>query len=213
MTVPKRWSGVLLAAALILACAPKPEPAERYTSAIALDNDPEMYRMEPPETESLTVGDMEVTISKKAEYILRAIPVSVKGYTGDSWRGKLSPCDVAAVWGKLVTGDTHKQLKWSQHGRWYYWRYGDDFGHDNAFVARYSSNNHMVPATENLRRALRRMRRGLPFEASGYLVDITCQRGDNNYWWNSSTRLDDVGDGSCEVLYVTELKYDGCVYR
>lgn len=172
-----------------------------------------MYRLEFPETLSLKIGDLEVTISKKAEYILRGIPVSIKGYTRDSWRGILSPCDVAAVWGELVARDTYKKLKWSQSGRWYFWHYGDDFGHDNTFVARYSSNNHMIPATENLRRALRRIKRRLPFEAAGYLVDITARRGQNNYWWNSSMSLNDTGDGSCEVFYITHLKFGGNVYQ
>lgn len=213
MTGSQRWSGVLLVVVLILACSPGPEPSGTDLSPIALENDPEMFQIEPAETLKLLIGDLEVTISKKAEYVLRGIPVSIKGYAGDSWRGKFSPCDVAAVWGELVAGDTYKKLKWSQSGRWYFWHYGDDFGHDNTFVARYSSNNHMIPATENLRRALRRMKRLVPFEASGFLVGITARRGDNNYWWNSSMSLNDSGDGSCEVLYVTSLKFGGCLYR
>lgn len=201
------------AAILMLTCIPKPEPCARDASAIAVDADPEMYRLEVPETLRFSVGDLEVRISRKAEYVLRAIPVSIKGYKGDSWRGKFSPCDVAAVWGKLADGDLYRELKWKQHGRWYYWRYGDDFGHDNSFVARYSSNSHMIPASDNLARALRRLKRRVPFEVSGYLVDVTARRGEFSYWWNSSLSLEDQGDGSCEVFYVTGLKYGGCVYQ
>lgn len=198
---------------VLLSCAPEPEPSGTDLSPIPLDHDPEMFQIEPAETLKLLIGDMEVRISKKAEYVLRGIPVSIKGYAGDSWRGKFSPCDVAAVWGELVAGDLYKKLKWHQSGRWYFWRYDNDFGHDNTFVARYSSNNHMIPATENLRRALRRIKRRVPLEAAGYLVDITVRRGENNYWWNSSMSLNDVGDGSCEVFYLTRLKFGGWVYQ
>ena len=126
---------------------------------------------------------------------------------------RLSPCDVAACWGKLVKGKQHARLQWSQSNRWYWWRFGDSFGHGNDWVARWSSNTHIIPANQNLERAAKSLRRGEAAELEGDLVSVEWEQGGRRKWWNTSLIREDEGDGSCEILYLERVRQGGKVYE
>lgn len=151
-------------------------------------------------------------LEPKASYLVDGIVLSKKNY-GSDWNAMLSPCDLALAWGQLVRTGLHKKCRWSQSGRWYFWRYGQDFPFDNNFVARWSSNNHIIPANENLRAALARVAKGDTVRLRGYLVYVTGSNGKNVYQWQSSLSREDQGDGSCEVLYLTEITFRNLTYK
>jgi hypothetical protein len=117
------------------------------------------------------------------------------------------------AWGDLARDGLYKRLSWSQNNRWYWWKSGSDFGHDDTFVVRWSSNTHIIPATRNLERAAMSLKRGRAAELSGDLVRVDAKKGERTYWWVSSMSRTDGGDGSCEVLYLRELKAGGKVFR
>jgi hypothetical protein len=196
----------------LLSCAPAPEPTSIDNTPLNVLDDPWMEMSESPEILTRVIDGIDLEIKLKASYIIGGIVVTTRKY-GGNWRARLAPYDVAIAWGELVKDNTYKKLKWSQKGRWYYWRHGDDFTHDNNFVARYSSNNHVIPATDNLKRALGIMRRGDEAELTGYLVDINGKKNSETYWWISSTSVTDTGDGSCEVLYLVKMKLGSSVYE
>ena len=125
----------------------------------------------------------------------------------------LAPCDVAMCWGALVKGRQYSQLHWSQSMRWYWWTYDDSFGHDNDWVARWSSNTHIIPADANLERAAKHLRVGRPAELEGDLVSVEWQAGGARRWWNTSLGRTDQGDGSCEILYLTKVRQGAKVYE
>ncbi len=193
-------------------CAPKPIPSSEDNTQIDLFLDPEMEMMEIPETVTFSRNGFDFTITLKASYRVRGVVVSKHNY-GGGWNSIISPCDIALVWGDLLEDELHKKIRWSQSDRWYYWHHGEDFPHDNSFIARYSSNNHIVPATPNLGSAANSLKRGDRVELVGYLVNVDARKQDNNFWWRSSMSVDDTGDGSCELIYVTGLKTSGKVYE
>lgn len=151
-------------------------------------------------------------LTPKAKYTLSGLVLHRERYhTG--WNSIVSPCDVAMAWGPLVTDGTYKDIHWSQSGRWYWWRYGGDFPYDNAFIAKYSSNNHIIPGSPNLKRALSMIKRGRKCELQGLLVNVDGSKGGKKVWWHSSLSREDRGDGSCEILYLLRIKVNGKVYE
>ena len=198
-------------ATLALGCGPDPA-GTTYGGSIDVRREPDQVTVTDAPVISFERHGYRWTLTPKAEYTVDAIVLSAKGY-GSDWNAMVSPCDLALAWGKMVSTGLHKQLKWSQSGRWYYWRYGGDFPFDNAFVSKYSANTHVIPATDNLALAVRRIDRGDSVELVGYLVYLTATDGKDDRWWNSSLSRDDTGDGSCEVLYLTAMRCRGMEYR
>ena len=157
-------------------------------------------------------GGYDIAITKKAAYTVRGIVTGRENYYS-GWNSLISPADVALCWGKLAENGTYKRLKWSQGNRWYYWSAGNDFGYNNDFIAQHSSNNHIIPATPNLAKAVKGLKQGNVVEMTGHLVDVAAVKKSENYWWNSSTSTTDSGDGSCEIIYLTRLKVHGKIFQ
>lgn len=197
---------------LLCSCAPRPVPTRTDLAPIDVLSDP---GQQPPTAAAelrIAAGGYDFSITPRADYISGGIVVGRRSYSGD-WNSLLSPCDVAIAWGRLVQTGLHRRLRWSQRGRWYFWRYGGDFPFDNAFIARYSANNHVIPATGNVRAAARSLAEGDTVELFGQLVDVDGRRDGQAVWWRTSSSRDDTGDGSCEVFYVRRIKHRGAVYE
>ena len=203
----------LLLMAALLSCAPKPVPqADAPPGAIDVSQDPQQNDKGGVKGIAIERGGYQFFITPKADYLLRGIVVGRENYGGD-WNSLLAPCDLAVVWGKLAADGLYKRLSWSQSGRWYFWQYPGDFGYDNTFIARYSSNNHIIPASDNLRSAALSLQEGDTVELAGSLVDVDGRKGEGTVWWYSSMSRDDTGDGSCEVFYVTRIVCHGKAYQ
>lgn len=196
----------------LIACAPAPVPSGEDNTPIDIVNDPEMELLSPAETLKMTINNIDFTIKLKANYKIGAIVLSKKGYS-NAWQGKMAPFDLALVWGELLQEELYKKIKWWQEARWYHWCYDNNFPKDNNFIARYSSNNHIIPASENILNVLKCIKKGDTLELSGFLVDITGKKDNNSYWWYSSISTNDTGDGSCEVFYVKKIRLKGKVYQ
>jgi hypothetical protein len=160
----------------------------------------------------MTRGGYDIAITKKAAYTVRGIVTGRENYYS-GWNSLISPADVALCWGKLAENGIYKRLKWSQGNRWYFWHAGNDFGYNNDFVALHSSNNHIIPATPNLAKAVKGLKEGNIVEMTGHLVDVAAVKKSENYWWNSSVSTTDRGDGSCEIIYLTRLKVHGKIFQ
>ena len=188
-----------------------PSPSGRDGSTINVLEPPSVEKQEPGIVKVSKDG-FDIAITQKAAYTVRGIVVGRENYHS-GWNSLISPADVALCWGKLAENGTYKRLKWSQGNRWYFWRAGEEFGYNNDFVAVHSSNNHLIPATPNLTKAVKSLKEGDTVEMTGHLVDVTAVKKSENYFWNSSTSTADRGDGSCEVIYITRLKMHGKVYQ
>jgi len=199
-----------LAALLLFACRPK---VTRFTfEPLDIGSDPVQTACENVPAWTFTRGGFHITVTPKAEYTLKGIVLSRKNYSGDR-NAILSPCDVAMAWGRLADEDLLDRISWDQSGRWYWWRCPDGFPFDNSFIARYSANTHILPATPNVRRAVLRLKAGDRAALSGHLVFVDATDGTSQWWWHSSLSREDTGEGSCEVLFLKSLEVDGKVYE
>jgi hypothetical protein len=203
----------LVVATLIIVCVWScgPSPSGRDGSPINVQEPPSVEN-QGPGIVRVTKDGYDIAITQKAAYTVRGIVVGRENYHS-GWNALISPADVALCWGKLAENGTYKRLKWSQGNRWYFWHAGDDFGYNNDFVAQHSSNNHMIPATPNLAKAVKSLREGDTVEITGHLVDVAATKKSQNYWWKSSISTTDRGDGSCEVIYLTRIKVHGKIYQ
>lgn len=192
--------------------ADRPRPSERDPAPIDVASDPFQRELETGAPQLLKRGSANWRMTPLAEYVGRGVVLSRRGYGLDR-EGDLAPVDVAIAWGALANGRLYERISWSQSHRWYWWTYGEDFTQGDEFVARHSANIHVIPATDNLKRAALSLHSGDPVELEGRLVRIENAPGQKPYSWVSSLSREDEGNGSCEVLYLTRLKTGANAYR
>lgn len=201
----------ILALCIVLVFSCGPSPSGRDGSPIDVLQPPAVEKQKP-EIVRLSRDGYDITITRKAGYTVRGIVVGRENYHS-GWNSLISPADVALCWGKIAENGTYRRLKWSQGNRWYFWRAGEDFGYSNDFIAGHSSNNHLIPATPNLEKAVKGLKEGDAVELAGHLVDVAATKQTRNYGWNSSMTTEDRGDGACEIIYLTRLKVHGKIYQ
>lgn len=173
---------------------------------------PDPIQQEATGSTSLYVDDYNVTVDYKYSYDISALVISAKEYGSYDLPGKLAPKDAALAWGVVAEYNDRINFNWSQSGRWYYWRtdaYTDiePVGGVDGVTA-HSSNNHLIPADDNVKKLVKKIKAGDCIRIKGYLVNVSADDGKgNNFWWNSSTARTDTGDGACEVIYVTNVEW------
>lgn len=200
---------------LLLACrgtatAPAPPtPAAPPTAAKPrLDPTarPMQHDLPQPESFSLVRDNIAHRITKVAEYTVIGIIVGIETYSSD--RGAaLAPCDIALVFGEMVTRQIWRKISWSQSGRWYWWSYDiDDVPGGNDFIVANSSNNHIIPADTRVADAVRRLDKGDTIRLTGFLIDIEETGVPYGFTWRTSRSRTDTGDGSCEIIWLTGVE-------
>jgi hypothetical protein len=178
--------------------------------------------MQEPVQESLQKGEASSflkqasgyiwTITPQAKFKIAARVLSKETYrTG--WQSSLSPVDLALGWGEFSDRKVDEWISWSQSGRWYYynWPAGSPFADDQ--IREHSANVHIVPATENLKQAALHLSKNDTVMLEGFLINLDGKRGDQTYFWHSSLSRTDSGDGSCELLYLKRLVFEGQEYQ
>jgi len=153
-----------------------------------------------------------VDISYNYSYEIDALVVHTKDYFGSSLSDTIAPVDVALAWGKVAEYNDRIDFNWSQSGRWYYWR--TDSYEEIAVVGgeggvnTHSSNNHLIPADDNIKKLVKSIKTGDHIKITGYLVNVFARKPDGTtFSWNSSSSRNDTGDGACEVIYVTKVEF------
>lgn len=156
--------------------------------------------------------DSEFIITPVVEYKIAAIVVSKKSYR-DGWHAEIAPVDLALAWGKLAEPGNDKYISYSQSDRWYFYEYEEGSPFNDSYVITHSANNHIIPADENIYKAVNTIKKKERVSLEGYLVNVAGRYKVGNFWWNSSLTRKDSGDGSCEVFYVKKIKIDTKVYE
>jgi len=171
-----------------------------------------------PEQRHLTDGELTelpaelaggVKLTPRARYRIAARVLSRERYRF-GWRADVSPVDLALGWAALGDPNVDRWIDWSQGGRWYFWQWSAGSPYQNDAIRHQSANVHVVPANDNLRRALLAVDADDLVQLSGWLVDLEGPERDR---WRTSLSRTDRGNRSCELLYVTELADQETVYR
>ncbi|MCR5702685.1 MAG: hypothetical protein K6G76_11150 [Lachnospiraceae bacterium] len=173
---------------------------------------PDPVQEEAQGSTSFSLEEYNVTVDYKYSYDISALVVSTQDYSSLDFSGKLAPRDIALAWGPVAEYNDRIDFNWSQSGRWYRWR-TDSYEVIEpvggvAGVTAHSSNNHLIPANDDVRKLVKKIHTGDCIRIKGYLVNVAANDDKGaNFWWNSSTTRDDDGDGSCEVIYVTGIEW------
>jgi len=152
-------------------------------------HEPGVLVTELPRQSALEGGDSilldEYRLTRRAGFTIRARVLSRENYRWGS-ESDLSPIDLALGWGS----------------RWYFTRYDSPAPITDQAIINNSSNMHMVPANQWVLKKLKEVRRGDVVRLKGFLVDID---SDSGFYWRTSLRRDDTGNGSCELFYVEDI--------
>ncbi len=192
-------------------CNPAPEVKEVDTTDIDIFSHPVQELTDEIDPIILTLDEGVFTILPIATYSISAQVISSKSYSS-GWNAKIAPVDLALAWGELADPTIQNMIEFSQRNRWYFYRYPQSFPKSKQFIIEQSANTHTIPATENIKRALKHIIIGDNVKIEGFLVKINGQKNGRKYWWKSSLSRKDTGNNSCELLYVLELRVNNNIY-
>ena len=163
-------------------------------------------------TKSYQIGYLNVVLSPRANYTVYGRILSRRRYSR-GWESKISQWDIVFGWGDAAELEKITDLEIRQSVRWYNYRISTKVPMTGHYVATHTSNNHLIPFTENVRRALLFLKQYDVVEMSGYLVDVHGTKGAQNVSWITSMSREDTGDGACEIFLVKSIKVGGKVYK
>lgn len=200
---PVRYRGLILGVAAVLA-------AWQLISTRPLSWRP--GELVPDDPQQLEIAGIEPIALKEAQLTPRAaFSAQVRVLSRERYwlgtMGDVAPLDIAVGWGPMSDSAVLADLRISQGGRFYFWRYDHDpppipIGE----IERHSANWHLVPANDRVWKTLRQIREGTVVRLDGLLVDIEAA---DHFTAKTSLRRDDTGAGACEIIYVqaVSLKY------
>ncbi|MCK5177696.1 MAG: hypothetical protein KAQ92_08270 [Candidatus Aenigmarchaeota archaeon] len=166
------------------------------------------------ENDYITINkkNIELKIYPKAQYRIYAMVMSKHRYRL-GWEGKIAPYDLALAWDKLMLPEYQKGIRYSQGNRWYHYRYDAGYPLPKSYISSHSSNHHIIPGNDNLKKALGKIRVKEKVYLEGYLVHIKGKVKGREVWWNSSLTRKDSGNHACEILYLTKAIAGNKVYE
>ncbi len=168
------------------------------------------YKSDQPILKEFNHG--HCTMTPLAEYELSGVVVSKETYSSD-WDGEISPIDLAIVWGKLAEPECERFITYSQSYRWYHYKWREGSPVDHSYIISHSSNNHVIPANENICRAIKTIGEKDRVVLKGLLVNVKGRYKDKPVTWNTSLSRTDTGNGSCELFYVSQVRIETKVYE
>ena len=179
--------------------------AWHYFSARPIDHaDGTLAPKEPVQLDRASLPSFSVgayQIMPAAEFSLEARVLSTETYRMGR-EADLSPVDLALGWGPMSDSAVLDRLQISQGGRFYFYRWSDQPPIPPTAIVEHSANMHMIPASNDIRKRLGKVREGQIVALSGYLVRVQAPDG---WQWNSSMTRSDSGNGACELVWVKSL--------
>lgn len=124
-----------------------------------------------------------------------------KIYTDDE-QAKFSPIDYAVSWGLFAEPEIARQISVNQYDRYLNWKM-DRVPVPAKEAMMMVSNMHIIPASPEVAKQIKRVKRGDLVRLKGNLVEVK----DNNLVWTSSLTPTDTGDGACEVFKVDSIQW------
>lgn len=147
-------------------------------------------------------GDVRLLI--KEEYELTGVVKSKKKYS--DFPSQISEYDLAIAWGDLNKEEVDSSIKYSQRGRWYYYRYSADCPVSQSYISKHSSNTHIIHKDKDILKEIKKIDKGDHVKLKGFLVDVDFKNSDNMPLWKTSRTRSDTGNGACEILYLEEVE-------
>ena len=187
---------------------PEPSKINSYSYSSVSDM-PEQTNTDADEFE-IKNADGVFKIEPLYDYKMTAMVMSRYNYDW-GWDGNLVPVDLALAWGDLPKTEYTEKVQYWQSGRWYYYRY-KDFPLGKSYIISHSANNHILPANETIKEALRKLEKRRIVRLEGYLINLEGNVKGKKVTWTTSETREDSGDHSCELFYVNKLVVGDKIY-
>ena len=184
---------------------------EDFTTIETLKN-PQQYSLFDYNQFPVNSKGLEAVIKPIAQYKISAVILSKKRYVSE-WTSIISPLDLALGWGDVSKSENLKHLEVKQTMRWYRYRLDKECTITQNYMSTHSSNHHIIPANDNIRKAVIYAKKNKKIVLSGYLVNVSGKYRNRNIFWRTSLSRTDTGNGSCEIMYVTKVKIDTNIYK
>lgn len=183
-----------------------PYPEEEGTD-IDVWNEP---IQEPYSGEAILIeaDDHEYTLVCVAQYTASVLVVSVKHYHDED--RELVPVDLCVVWGTLAEPEYLHYVSFIQEERGCSCTYEEGSPVDAPEVLSQFVNMHLIPANDTILQAIKTIKEGEKVILEGFLVNVYYE---GSIYIETSTTRTDIGEGSCEVLYVTRVTIGTVVYE
>jgi len=173
-------------------------------------------RNQPIQTET-TEPEFRNELYKKASFIPQA------NYTIDAlllhkkkyYRGleaKVIPWDYALGWGIMSDPESLKGLKIGQVMRFYRYSWKRDYPIPQTQIRDNSANCHLIPASKNLLKVIKKIKKGDTIRINGFLVNVSLE-GKRPWVWKTSMIRTDDGAGACETIYVKSIVWKEKLYE
>lgn len=175
-----------------------PAPKARWAGRPAPDEPVQTKTNLPP---AWTQGDYAFTAL--ADFEARGVVLSRCNYSGGH-EGELCPTDFALGWGVMSDAAVVNGIKLWQDHRWVSTEWRGKPPAPAGEIARSMSNMHLIPATDEVRQMLARVKRHDLLKISGCLVEV---RRADGWRWRSSISRADTGGGACEVVWVESVEH------
>lgn len=134
-------------------------------------------------------------------YVLSGRVVTRREYWSSA-AADISPLDLGIIWGDLLKPELAGAVRYSTGKRMIRFR-SDGTAELPPDWEHLVTNNHLIPASEAVRRAMMAVKVGEHVRISGFLVSVT---GNGLAPWTSSRSRDDGGLlGGCEIILVTAV--------
>lgn len=190
----------------------RPVVSEEDYTTIYTSLDPEQNSLLDTINFSVNLKGLDVVFRSIARYKVSAIILSKKRYVSD-WTSIISPLDFALGWGDVAKSENLEHIKVRQTMRWYRYKFDNECAITQQYISTHSSNHHIIPANNNIRKAVLSTKKNNAIVLEGYLVNVSGKYKGGNVTWRSSKTRTDTGNGSCEIMYVTSVKIDTNIYR
>lgn len=186
----------------------RPEPTGEVSSEIDTSQEPVQ---EPYSGEKFPhiVEGVQFMIEPVETYKIAFVALSTR-YHYSTLEDKLSPVDLCVVWGELAEPENREHIYSLQAARWCSYVYDGDLPFDAAYVGSHVANIHIIPANENILKAVKSIKKDQKAVLEGFLVKVYRE---GTLIWSSSLTRTDSGDGACEVFYVTKVRIGTKIYE
>jgi hypothetical protein len=212
MNKPITYLNVLCIMVLLLCGCSKPEPTAVEHGEIDTSQDPIQTATNQEDIIILEIEDGVFELQPMAQYEASVMVMSKESYSY-GWMGKVVPIDLALAWGKLTEPQYDKHIDYRQADRYYFFEYDSESPLDAGYIGKHSANNHIIPATENILKALKSIKKKQKVVLNGFLVFLTGTYKGEKVFWNSSLTRDDHGDNACELFFVEKVRIGDYVYE
>lgn len=191
-----------------------PSYADARGPAIDPAADPIQIDLAGAENIAITFKSGQGVIQPQAKYKIAAKVISKAKYhsVGENASKEFAPYDFLLAWGKTATTDLKGKVKFRHGNRWYEYWVKPDSPLSAEYIGQHSSNHHLFYASDDLKRAAARLKKGDLIELTGYLINFSGTAGGRTMQWNSSLSRTDTGGGACEIVYVVSLRKNDKLY-